>query len=231
MVEQSGSNRREHLNTIIPNDLEEDGKVNTDKLLNHLNKDRYDDFLFTQAIRPSLDLTVLPQQGYRRDYFHAEGTKVPLLAASVSAERLFETFLDLLEPLGEVVDVVLETSHDLDGGKHRDLHREDIDLPVLMSYFYEHEDLLMNDGCTGVAVMSASKPMEIQFDEHKLLIIYAKNLRPFERILRRAGVQRKSDLKLITEAEHLHSTDDRHQDSFEQLCCRLGVGEPAEWVR
>ena len=56
------------------------------------------------------------------------------------------------------------------------------------------------------------------------------DLRPFERILRRAGVVRDDKLKLITEAEHLHSTDPEHAEVFDQLCCRLGVGEFAEWV-
>jgi hypothetical protein len=72
--------------------------------------------------------------------------------------------------------------------------------------------------------------MEVQFDEHKLLVVYARTLDPFERILRQFGVPRNDSLKLITEGEHLHSTDPRHADAFEQLCCRVGIGEPAERV-
>jgi hypothetical protein len=72
--------------------------------------------------------------------------------------------------------------------------------------------------------------VEIQFDEHKLLIVYAHNLRPFERILRRAGVARDDGLRLITEGEHLHATDPRFLSLFEQLCLRLGIGQPAEPV-
>jgi hypothetical protein len=37
-------------------------------------------------------------------------------------------------------------------------------------------------------------------------------------------------MKLITEGEHLHSTEPHHLDAFQQLCLRLGVGEPAEHV-
>ena len=47
------------------------------------------------------------------------GNKMPVLAASVSAENLFEIFLDLLDPLGEVVDVVMESSHDSEPGPTR----------------------------------------------------------------------------------------------------------------
>ena len=198
-----------------------------DKLAAHLLVDRYGNFRLTGAVRPSPELLVVPRQGYRRDTYRGPKAelKVPVLAASVSAENLFDVFLDLLPPLGDVVDVVLETSHDALDGEHRDLIREEIDLPVLMSHFYDFEDLLLNDGCSGVAIIARGQPIEVQFDEHKLLIVYGADLRPFERVLRRAGVVRDDSLKLITEAEHLHSTDPEHAEAFDQLCCRLGVGE------
>jgi hypothetical protein len=198
----------------------------------HLRVDRYGDFRLTEAIRPSLDLQVVPREGYRIDVYRDEraGLSVPVLAAAASSEKLFETFLALLEPLGEVVDVVLETSHESRDNTHQDLFRQHIDLPVLMSYLCDCEDLLLNDGCAGVAVIANHAPMEVQFDEHKLLVIYAHDLEPFERILRRKGVGRDDRLKLITEGEHLHSTDPRYADVFEQLCYRLGVGAEAERV-
>ena len=204
--------------------------MNQDKLTAHLRVDRYGDFRLTEAIRPAPDLRVVPREGYRRDTYRDPqlGLEVPVLAAAVSAERLFDVFLDLLGPLGEVVDVVLETSHQSADGSHRDLVREQIDLPVLLSHCYDFEDLLLHDGCTGMAVIAHDRPMEVQFDEHKLLIIYARDLRPFERMLRRAGLRCDKALKLITEAEHLHSTGPRHEEAFEQFCCRLGVGEFAE---
>ncbi len=197
----------------------------------HLRVDQYGSFRLTDAIRPSMDLQVVPRQGYRLDtYRDGAGLRVPVLAAAVSRERLFDVFLALLEPLGSAVDVVLETSHASAGAGHRDLYREQIDRPVLESYFHEFEELLLNDGCTGVAVIATEEPMEVQFDEHKLLVVYAHNLQPFERILREAGVPRDDRLRLITEGEHLHTTDPRHVAAFEQFCYRLGVGEPAEHV-
>jgi hypothetical protein len=206
--------------------------VSSEKLTAHLRVDRYGDFLLTDAIRPALNVPVVPCEGYRPGVYRDSkaGVEVPVLAAAASREKLFELFLALLEPLGETVDVVLETSHHTDGSAHRDLVREHIDLPVLMSHFCDFEDLLLNDGCTGVAVISAAGPMEVQFDEHKLLVVYARDLEPFEHILRRFGVPRLDELKLITEGEHLHSSEPRHHDAFEQLCGRVGIGEPAERV-
>jgi hypothetical protein len=206
--------------------------VTPNQLAAHLQVDRYGDFRLTEAIRPSIDLQVVPRQGFRLDVYRdpRSGTQVPVLAAQVSRERLFELFLALLDPLGEVVDVVMETSHDSDDNQHRDLFRDGIDLPVLKSHLCDFEDLLLDDGCTGVAVISTHGPMEVQFDEHKLLVVYAHDLEPFERILRQEGIERDDGLKLITEGEHLHSTEPHHREAFERLCYRLGVGEPAEHV-
>src|SRR5262245_10248075 len=132
--------------------------VNADKLAAHLRIDRYGDFWLTDAIRPSMRHQVEPREGFRVETYRdpGNGLEVPVLAASVSRERLFDLFLDLLDPLGEVVDVVLETSHESDGPGHRDLFREGIDLPVLKSHLCDFEDLLLHDGCTGIAVMSTT---------------------------------------------------------------------------
>ena len=127
----------------------------------HLDIDCYGEFQLTGAVRPSYDLQVIPQQGYRRESFRDRetGTEVPMLTAAASHEILFELFLDLLDPLGNVVDMVLETSHHCKVGEHDDLYREHIDLPVLKSVLWDYEDLLTNDGCSGIAVLNPSKPV------------------------------------------------------------------------
>jgi hypothetical protein len=202
------------------------------KLSNHLDVRRYGDFTLTDAVRPAPNVPIVPRQGFRVENYRDKraGLEVPAIAAAVSRERLFDTFLDLLEPLGPIVDVVVETSHHSAGTAHTDLFRHHIDLPVLSSAFCEYEDLLLNDGCTGVAVVAKSGPMEVQFDEHKLLIVYARNLAPFTRILLNAGVARDDKLALITQGEHLHTTHPRHGEAFREMCYRLGVGEGAEVV-
>lgn len=197
-------------------------------LADHLRVDRYGDFLLTAAVRPGRTLPVIPREGFRLDTFRApEGRTIPVLAGAASRERLFELFLRLLHPLGPVVDVVLETSHECTSPVHRDLHRQGIEIPILRSHFCEFEELLMNDGCTGVAVISRHEPMEVQFDEHKLLVVYADELEPFEGIFRQAGIPRVDGLKLITEGEHLHSSTPDFQASFERLARRVGAGEAA----
>ncbi len=196
-----------------------------EQLETHLNIARYGDFWLTDAVRPSYDLQVVPTTGYRHDRFRDErsGMQIPVLMASASREILFDLFFDLLDPLGMEVDVVLETSHDSQTGRHDDLYRENIDLPVLKSVLCEYEDLLLNDGCTGIAVLNPHIPLEVQFDEHKLLIVYGHELEPFEEILQRHGVECREDIRFITEAEHVHSSSEEYYQKFCELQYRLGI--------
>jgi hypothetical protein len=189
----------------------------------HLSVNSYGSFTLTDAIRPGADLPVRPRQGYRMEVYRDRRAKLrlPMLSAAVSAERLFDTFLALLEPLGEEVHVVLESSH----GEPVEFRREHIDRAVLASHFCDFEELLTNDGCTGVAVLADRRPIEVQFDEHKLLHVYAPNLKPFRKVLRAQGVRRRAVLPLISEAEHLHHTTDDFADDFRQLATRAGVGD------
>lgn len=202
-------------------------KLSTAQLNAHLHVDRYGDFLLTEAIRPSIDVRITPRAGYRHDKFHDSGSgkDMPVLAASASRDQLFEVFMDLLDPLGDRVDLVLESSHDPEVDGHVDMYREDIELVVLKSLLYDFEDLLMKDGYTGVAVLRPDVPMEVQFDEHKLLFVYAKDIRPFERVLQANGLRRDDSLQLISEGEHLHLTEEQFFDQFAEMKMRVGVEE------
>ena len=201
--------------------------MNPDRLATHLSTARYGAFTLTDAVRPGPGVPVRPREGYRVEVYRDRRAKVrlPMLSAAVSAEKLFDTFLELLEPLGEVVHVVLESSHGAAADRHADLRRDHIDRPVLASHLCEAEDLLTHDGCTGVAVMAAGRPVEVQFDEHKLFHVYAPDLGPFRRALRRAGVRRRGSLPLISEGEHLHHTTPEYGEGFRRLAARLGVGD------
>jgi hypothetical protein len=191
-------------------------------LLTHIRLNPSGNFNLTGACRPDPNKPTELREGYRLERFRdpVSRARIPMLASAVSAEHLFDVFLDLLTPIGESAHVVLETSHDSIGDYHEDLRRGGIDLPVLCSHFCDHEDLLLNDGCTGVAVVAPGRPVEVQFDEHKLLYVYAHDLKPFRKILRR-----HDDLKLVAESEHLHHTTLEHAEEFRQLCYQIGAGD------
>lgn len=195
------------------------------QLEKHLSIARYGSFLLTDAVRPSYNLEVVPSAGCRRDVYRDPETSidVPVLMVAQTREKLFDLFISLLDPLGDEVDVVLETSHESDCGKHLDLYREHIDLPILKSTLYDHEDLLLNDGCTGIAVLNPRIPMEVQFDEHKLLVMYGHDLEPFEDVLEEHQVGVSDTIRFITEGEHVHSSSEEFARQFEELRYQLGV--------
>ena len=201
------------------------GGLTDEQLERHLKVARYGDFTLTNAVRPAYDLRVVPKAGYRRDHFvdSNTGVRVPVLMASASREDLFELFLDLLDPLGDEVDVVLESSHDAKPTGHRDLVREGIDLPVLKSALYDHEEEILDDGCLGIAVLNAKVPLEVQFDEHKLLVMYGQDLFEFEKVLFEHRLTRDDGMKFVTEAEHVHSSTDELAEEFAQLAYALSA--------
>jgi hypothetical protein len=199
--------------------------VNAEFLTPHLNVKAYGRFTLTDAVRPALEIPIRPRAGYRVEVYSDTGLHLPMIHAAASAEMLFELFLDLLQPLGETVHVVLESSHGQPTDRHSDYRRNHIDRSVLASHFYDFEDLLLNDGCTGVAVLSARRPMEVQFDEHKQLTIYSTNLVPFRRILKAHGLKRRQKLRFLSEAEHLHHSTDNYADEFQQLALRIGIAD------
>ena len=196
-------------------------------LATHLNVNRYGNFLLTDAVRPGRTVPIVPREGFRIESFREPLTRVriPFLSASVSADKLFDLFLDLLDPLGEMVHVIFESSHASRDDDHEDLRRGHIDLPVLKSHLCDYEDLLLNDGCTGVAAVASRKMAEVQLDEHKQIYIYGRKLLPYRKIFRHYGVKRIDDLQLLSESEHLHHSTRGYAEEFRRLCCQVGAGD------
>jgi len=212
-------------------------RIHALELESHLATTTYGNFTLTDAIRPSFDPLMIPEQGYKHDSlklgpgdiasFRRAGSRwfMPILAASISLEHLFETFLDVLNPLGNTVNIVLETSHHYSGAFRTGLHREHIDLPVLKSFLYDHEDLLLHDGCTGISVSNPRTCAAVQFDEHKLILVRAKSLLPFETILRWHDIPQNETMPLLMDAEHVHITREEYFQQFKTLQMSLGMDE------
>ncbi len=208
----------------MPGSLPLSGKPRGPRLQNH-GPSQFGNFRLTEAIRPTANNEVRPAQGFRYDkYLDQEfRTEIPVIMATASAEILFPLFVQLVQRLGETVDVVLETSHEHDLSGHCDLFREQIDMPVLTSALWDYEELLLNDGCTGIAVINPHTPQEIQFDEHKMLILYGQPLEGFEHLLEEFEVPFQPTIRFITEGEHVHASSIEFQREFQRLAACLGT--------
>ena len=68
--------------------------MNSDLLTEHLATYRYGAFELTDAVRPGPTLPILPREGYRVRIYRDRGAqlRLPMLSASVSAEKLFDCF-------------------------------------------------------------------------------------------------------------------------------------------
>ena len=198
--------------------------LSQEELQTHMGIRSYGAFDLTDAVRPSYDLQVVPKQGFRFDQYVDEtsGSNTPAIMAAVTRHQLLDLFFELIDVLGPVVDVVLESSHRVQDS-HKDHYREHIDTAVLKSILLEFEDLLLNDGCTGIAVINPQKRQEVQLDEHKLLVMYGRPLDKFVATLIQEDVYPDKEIQFITEAEHVHSSSERMHDQFNILKNRLGI--------
>ncbi|MBQ7813776.1 MAG: hypothetical protein IJX36_04905 [Thermoguttaceae bacterium] len=199
-------------------------RFDRERLEAHLAVAQYGSFRLTDAIRPSFDLAIVPEEGWRFDrYVDPEtGAGVPVAIAAVSREKLFDVFFALLDGIGATVDVVVESSHRQNGTRDS-ATREGVDAPVLKSVFCDYEDPLLNDGCLGVAALDAEQPLEIQFDEHKLITVYGDDLSAAVATFRQFRVPRKPTMRFLNEAEHIHASRQSYWRAFDALKFDLGA--------
>jgi len=182
--------------------------------------------VWPEAVRPAPGADIVPAEGYRLERFlnRQAGLSVPAVVAAADQSNLFELFLALLEPLGSVVDVFVESSHQADRPV-RCLRRETIDAPVLASILYDFEDFLLQDGCTAITVAGTRSAVEVQLDEHKHLIVYSFERKAFTHILKDNGLRRRDELMLMFDVRHIHQSTPEYYERFFELVEALDMNE------
>ena len=94
----------------------------------------------------------------------------------------------------------------------------------LISTLKKYEDLLLNDGVHSYAIATPSSDIEVQLDDHKLILIYAystetrANLRAF---LNECGIAYDPELPLVIEQDHHHHTQYHHLTAINDLAVEL----------
>lgn len=195
----------------------------------HFSVAEYGDFTLTDAIRPSYDLKVIPHSGYKiAEYIDPtvsgdDGWTTDMLIAAVSKEKLFSAFMDLLDPLGEEVDVAFMSSHNTDVEYNQEYVRFGIEMSVFQSKLWDYEKLLSDDGCAGIAVFNSESKREVQLEERKTLVVYSKNMLPFENILARYNILRQQQMQFIFDAEHVHLSSSEYYEKFQEMVEAFGA--------
>ena len=169
----------------------------------------------------------LLKEGYRIDNWHNEQAEknIPVLAVAVHRDKLIDIFIEFIDLLDGRLDLVLETSHEYEHDKHRNCYRENIEKYYLKDIIYEHSDLFLKDGKTGITILNPEIPEEIQFDEHKCLFVYSEHLERFQEVLERYGIPCENDLLLISQTCHMHLSTYEYEEQFQRLAQEVGVSE------
>ena len=102
-----------------------------------------------------------------------------------------------------------------------------IELQIFLSLLYDFEELLADDGTTGVSIYVNNIGTELIFDEHKLIVVRSRDQFLIERIavfLKDEGVRQLDDkVALTSTCEHVHITHHKFVAMFTDLLRRTGV--------
>jgi len=203
--------------------------IPTDKdIRKALSNKSFGTFTLTQAVAICPDSGLTPREGYKR--FREEtndGFTYNFLAVSVSAERLFDVFDELVSCMANACGVALE-DHRAEQVDHVDYIAHQKDTVVVRSILRDFEDMVLDDGFLGVAVFSESDLVEVQISDHKLIYIMADDLNPFQEILFKHGIREDQDLAFIFDVPHFHIAEEDGEAKLEALKDRLCIDMIAE---
>ena len=188
-----------------------------------LQKRTFGDFTFTDAVRPQ-DESFLTQEGYEVHSLDTSNAPERIVIAAVSRQKLFDVFTELLEPLGELLDVVLETEDEEDESVF-EAHSYGTDRLYLQSVLPDFEDVLLNCGNTKIGVVSTERPKRVELDFHKLLLLYGKKIRPFLQILVENNIPQLIDMHTIDDVDQYRISDTEFPDQIQRMMNELGMEE------
>lgn len=173
---------------------------------------------FTDAVRPRQSMPMIDR--YKITHIRQpDGFEVPTLIASLSREKLYDVFLEMVGTLKSEVVLMIHTSHDLDDHENPvELQRDEIELFMVESWLANNdfENFLTHDGCIRVSVCNEDSSCQIDLDEHKLLYVFA-NMKSAVRILERRKIARRDAIKVVSAVPHVHFTADEFEDELRRF--------------
>jgi len=172
---------------------------------------RYNDLVLTDAIRPSYDLKVKPQQGYRSGHYHDSdsGEPIPVVVAAVTAPLIIDVMHHLLRQATELgideLTVVVSSTFGSGSEPNRYFQCDRISMISVLRLIEDFQDVLLNDGYTSLNLYSAEYEWELLLDEHKLILVYGDYQDQVRAVFEDWGIQPQPEMGFISEAEHVHS--------------------------
>jgi len=146
---------------------------------------------------------------------------IPYLIISLSSEKVFRLFINLLEIFKSIVNVSLEWNST--GTNETFNSFFNIDSVALRSTLWDFEDFLMDSGYAGIAVFNRKKSLMVFLDGHKHIIVYNWILarKRTMALLKETGIQKKEGLQTIVTMPHCHSSPKRFDEKLKELASIL----------
>ena len=188
----------------------------------------------------------------RATYFDQVSGVLQVVIINETKSLLFDLFTDLAEELLKIekvkrscIDVVLESRHIPDdktgfGKKYdccdraeffTDFVASHVDPVSFLSKLFDFEDLIMNDGFTGVSLLAIAAFCELRLDVHKVISVFSKRPNVAERMaafLKKRGVaQLPIQAHTVAEKPHVHIGHSNYKDRFDQFVESVGAQELA----
>lgn len=189
-------------------------------------------FLLSPGVCPC-DSNVVLDSGFRYSRYKDGKKEVPVIIIAVSYDLLFDLFYDLAVYIfsnrdrSSFVSAGLRTYHKPHTiSSPLEVSRERIDLSVFLSKLCDFEKLIVDDGFTSASIVSAALKLDLQIDDHKLVVVYSDKGNQLVKIadwLKRRGVKEIPCLRTVADNEHSHNSKDEYRVLFANLAQQVGA--------
>lgn len=180
-----------------------------------------DDFVLTGAARPLGEGSITPVEGYRVTDVEKDGS-VFFIVAAVSAEKIWNLLLSMIELLGDTMQMAILNNNTNDG-KSIDYITDEMDRYVLLDLLQTHRDLVLNDGGVEICFFSAAARMEMRLDACKHFQIYVADLVPIIDLLHDFDISAVEDIRFFPEGAHFTFFPQNGEQELKSLLEKLTI--------
>ena len=182
-----------------------------------LNNRVFGEFKLADAVSFYKDIKFIPREGYLiEEVMSVSGAPMDRITISVSEEKIYPLFDDLLILLGERVTVVVEDYLD-DEIDHVDYYAYEKENIIVCSILTEYENTFVKDGFIGVSVYDDFTSEEVKITDHKTINIFSFDITRFLGVLTLHEIKKDDILPFFYNKHHFHHVISNHKEVFESL--------------
>jgi len=185
----------------------------------------FGDFKLSNAVVFFKNQNVVPKEGFRiftNDETAESGIKQVLI--SVSAEKIFDIFDELLKTLGDTFHFVVDDFRS-ENGEYSGNYGYNKDAFIVRSLLIDYEDLVVNNGFVAFAAFNPELQTEVHLLREKVISVVTKDIYRFVSVLIDNEIDEKSDLGFVWDGNYLLFSQQAEEELFDPLISALNVDE------